>query len=850
LQIRLKETGSAPGIKIDTKMVILKRILTTLLIILILAAIAGIIFIRHISHRAVPDYNAEIAIKGLAEEVEVYRDGYGIPHIFASNEHDLYMATGYIHAQDRLWQMDLMRRLTTGRLSEIFGEDMITADQLFLSLRFDRKSAEILADLPVDISACLDAYSMGINAYIEENMDRLPFEFAVLGYKPEPWLPEHTCNLLGYFTWGLTTPWSVELLLFRIAQQTGNDKMMELLPDLELESPVYTQDWKALSTNRMASGPSDWGKPVQATGRMAAETSYRDGEALAFENNLLEGSLVAKELGLGVFEGSNNWAVSAKKSESGYPLIANDMHLQLDLAPGIWYQMHQVVEGRLNVTGVIFPGTPIIACGHNDSIAWGFTNVSVDDMDFYLETINPDDTNQYLFNGRWVDMEVVEETINIKGGYIVNRTNRYTHRGPVVSGFKKINDRIISMRWIGSEESNEFLAIYGYNRAHNWQDFTRAAVGQSTLSQNVVYGDVAGNIGMYTCAGIPIRRQGTGAFVVPGDTDLYDWTGRVPFEELPHIYNPEEGFVISANNKTVTDAYPYPVSNWFSLPGRYDRIRELLTEKDKLSAEDFMRIQTDQKSKWAQRFKDTLVASIEAAEKNNIEQEAFEIFRDWDCVMDVESSGALIFEALYQELVRSVFSDELGEELFSDFCGQELDDYAFEKVMAGQELSWCDDMTTQDTFENFSDMTVKSFHAAVSWLSDKYAQNPSRWKWGEAHQMSFAHVLSSVNILKKVFGLERGPYPVGGSYHTVCPYSYAYGSGFKANHGASERHVFASGNWDASQTVIPTGISGIPASDFFCNQSEMYVAKEYHPDYFSREKIVESAPYRSVFSPE
>jgi len=830
-------------------MKILKRILTALLIIITIAAIAGIIFIRNLSHRAVPDYNKNISFKGLKDEVEVYRDQYGIPHIYAKNEHDLYAVVGYIHAQDRLWQMDLMRRVTTGRLSEIFGADFVTADQLFLSLNFDKKSEKMLAGMPADLRACLDAYCEGINAYIDQNSNRLPFEFAVLGYKPEHWLPEHSTNLLGYFTWGLTTPWNIELLLFQIAQQTGNEKMMELVPDLDLETPVYKHYGSGVKGScQTVLTPTCTDDVTRMALKLPGQD--REGASWAFENNLLAGSAKAKELGLEVFKASNNWAVSGFKSESGYPMIANDMHLQLDLAPGIWYQMHQVVEGKLNVTGVIFPGTPIIACGHNDSIAWGFTNVSVDDMDFYLETINPEDTNQYLFNGQWRNMEIVEETINVKNADPVKRINRYTHRGPVISGFKNVRDRVISMRWIGSEESDEFAAIYGYDRAKNWQEFTRAAAFQSTLSQNVVYGDRAGNIGLYTCAGVPIRKEGMGTFVVPGDTDLYDWTGRVPFEELPHIYNPEEGFVISANNRTVTEGYPYHISSWFTLSNRYDRIHELLTAKEKLTPEDFMRIQTDQKSKWAQRFKDTLVTTLTTDELNTVEREAFNIFKVWDCDMAVESGAALIFETLYQELVKNVFRDELGDGLFKDFCGQDLDGYAFEKILAGQQLSWCDDVTTKDTVEDFKDMVLKSYHGTISWLSNNYGQNPEKWQWGKVHRITFAHVLASKNILKKVFNLERGPFPVGGSHYTVCPYSFPFDSGFKANHGASERHVFTAANWDESQTVIPTGISGIPASEFFCNQSELYVSKKYHADYFSRDKIVKSAVYKSVFSPE
>ncbi len=798
-------------------MKILKRILLALLILVVLAVISGLIFVRHISHRAIPDYNAELVIDGLSEQVEVYRDQYGVPHVYAKNEHDLYLAVGYISAQDRLWQMDLLRRVTQGRLSEIFGEDMITADQLFRALRFDRKSEQMLGGLPADMMQNLEAYSQGINTYIDQNFNRLPFEFSVLGYQPEPWKPEHSANITGYFTWGLTNPWGTEFAMFEIAQVVGNEKMMELLPDLDIQTPVYDH--------------------------------YGETEGLVLEDNILQGSLKAVELGLEIFSGSNNWAISGDKTESGFPIVANDMHLQIDLAPGVWYQMHQVVEGGLNVTGVMAPGTPIIAAGHNDSIAWGFTNVGVDDMDFYLETINPEDTNQYRLDGQWMDMQIREETIRIKGGEEVTRVNRFTHRGPVISGFKGVDEHVISMRWLGMGESNEFIALFQYDRANNWEDFKAAAIHQSTLSQNVIYGDRAGNIGLYTCAGIPIRNAGKGIFVVPGDTSLYDWTGRVPFDELPHIYNPEKGYVISANNKTVPASFPYHISTWFSLPCRYDRIDELIREKGTLSAEDVQEIQTDQTSKWAEGFQNRIITALSAADLDELETEVLDIFKSWDCNMTVESSATLVFEVFYEELVKNMFQDEMGEELYTTFTKSDIiAEYTFEKILAGQEISWCDDVSTDQT-EDFDKMIIKSFQGAVSWISERYSSDPDQWHWGEVHKITFGHALSSVNLLSKVFGLTRGPYSVGGSGTTVAPYSYSFGTQFKAYHGASERHVFTTDDWDKSKTVIPTGVSGIPASDFFCNQSELYINKQYHDDFFSKEKVQAAAVYHSVFKP-
>jgi len=261
--------------------------------------------------------------------------------------------------------------------------------------------------------------------------------------------------------------------------------------------------------------------------------------------------------------------------------------------------MHHVIEGELNVTGVVLPGAPYVIAGHNEDIAWGMTNVTVDDLDFYLETINPSDSNQYLLNGEWVDMRIVEEEIRVKGQKDpLKRYIRYTHRGPVVSSFKGVKDKVISIRWQGNEFSNEVRSVHLLNRAENWEDFRNAVRTFNSVNQNIVYADRFGNIGLQTSAGIPIRKEG-GIPVYPGDTSLYDWQGQVPFEELPFSYNPECGYVSSANNKTVDESYPYYIGSWFSLPNRIGRIREMLEEKEVLGTDDFKRMLRDQHSQKA-----------------------------------------------------------------------------------------------------------------------------------------------------------------------------------------------------------------------------------------------------------
>lgn len=794
----------------------IKRILLSILIILIIALVTGYYLVRYISNRAVPDYNENIVLQGLTDEVEVFRDEFGVPHVYAQNEEDLYRVVGYLMAQDRLWQMDLVRRVTTGRLSEIFGENMIDTDQLLRSLKIPEKSEMLVRNTDPVIMGYIDAFTDGINQYLAANLKKLPFEFAVLGYQPDEWESIHSFNLIGYMCWDLTIGWSTELILLKIEQVVGHEKFTELLPDQSIQEPVYPDFLPA-------DAPEPYLNIQAAVGKI-------------------------HELGVQIFSGSNNWAVSGKLTETGLPIVANDMHLGLDVAPGIWYQMHQHVPGKLNVTGVMLSGAPFITCGHNDSIAWGMTNVSVDNIDFYEEIINPGDSNQYKLNGEWRNMKVLEEKIAVKGGDTVTRVNRFTHRGPVISGFTEIKNKVISARWIGNEESDEVRTVCLLNRAENWQDFTSAISSFISISQNIVYGDAAGNIGLYCAAGVPVR-EGNPASIAPGDTDLFDWKGLVPFEELPHTFNPPEGFVVSANNKTTGPDYPYYISTWFELPNRYNRIVEMIEETGQHNRSTIKKIQTDQHSKWTEKILSTVLPLVDESDERINGDPAFQSLKTWDYSYAVESVEATLFEVFYIQMLKAIFMDELGEDLYEELLGIDLlASYVIDKIVSGEQISWCDDISTPDKTESFGDIVEVSFISALDWLESSYGPDQQNWQWGRHHQISFIHPIGSVNIMNKIFKLERGPFPVGGSYHTVCPYSYPLGNSFIANHGASERHVFDLSDWDQSLTVIPTGSSGIPASDFYCNQSEMYINNEYHPDPFSREAVERLAKYHAVFN--
>ena len=793
---------------------ILKITAAGILVILILAAAGGYLFIRHTARKGLTDYNEDVRLEGMQDEVIVYRDAYAVPHVYAKNEDDLNRAVGYVMAQDRLWQMDLIRRATEGRLAEIFGRELVETDLFLRALRIPEKSRLILSQTEEPLLRAVQAFADGVNQFIETHSKRLPLEFTLLGYAPEKWTPEHSMNLVGYMAMPLTVAMETDLLLYKVGRKVplAEGRYQELIPNVHLHKTVAYPEFTF------------------------------DSDSLDMQSSLLGGTRRLAGLGLIVFSGSNNWAVSGARSVTGKPILANDMHLGL-FAPGIWYQIHEVVEGSLNVTGVALPGTPMVVAGHNDRIAWGITNVMNDDVDFYLEKINPSNPKEYEFNDAWRPLEIRKEVIKIRKGEAVERELRFTHRGPIVSEFRGIPDRAISMRWAGNDMSNEARSVYLLNRARNWEEFKEAVRSFRSLSQNIIYADVDGNIGLYCCAGIPIRKGGIG--VAPGETDEYDWKGYVPFEELPHVYNPPSGVVASANNKSADESYPYYISYLFDPGYRIDRIRQMLAEKERHSVEDFCRMQSDVRSGLAEKMRGCLISAVRKLDHpGNGETRALALLESWDCQMAQDSAPALLFEKLYAAVLKNLVEDELGEELSREYVavlGYEI----LPNVLADNSAECVDDLRTTEIKETFDDIIRRSFRQAVAALEKEMGRDPESWQWGRLHRLRLDHPMGTVRFLDRIFHLNRGPFPVPGSGSTVCPFICPQGGpGFDSPLGASHRHVFSPADWDDSLTILPTGESGIPASPFYCDQTKLYLENKYHTDYVRRDLVEKSARFK------
>lgn len=789
-------------------MKIFMRIIQIVLVVVVIVLIGGLFLVDRIGSRAIPDYNKDVELRNMTATVEVYRDDYAVPHIFAETEEDLYRAVGYVMASDRMWQMDLIRRGTTGRLAEIFGNDLVETDALMRSLRISEKSEMLLKEFPPEIKLSLIAFADGVNQYIEQYRKKLPPEFAILGYEPEPWEPLHSVNMIGYMSWDLTSGYRSKLDIHKLLQVVGEEKVKDFLPG------------SATHNTLVFPGLED--------------TLVNSDLYAAFEK--------LSDLGLsGVFHGSNNWAINKQKVNNGAAIMCNDMHLGL-WAPGIWYQMHCVVPGKVDVTGVAVPGQPFVIGGHNDRIAWGMTNVGVDDTDFYIEKLNVDST-QYFFNGNWRNLRIDKEIIKSSSGEEFERTLRYTHRGPIVSSFRDYREAPISMRWIGNEYSNELIGVYTLNRAKNWADFREGCSNFKATSQNIIYADVDGNIGLQTSAGVPLKKDHYYS-IYPGETDEYDWTGLLAFDLLPNSFNPPEGFVSSANNRVAGEHYPFFISHWPEVPYRIDRIRQLLSMQDNMGIPHMKAIHLDKYSLMYEDFKPLMTAILNNAGLTDIEQDAYKVFKSFDGELDKEASAPAILEAFYMAYLENTMGDEL-DSLHYDMV-MRSSSFVRNFVLntwGRSDSPWMDDVNTPK-IEGFNDMVVKSFKDAVAALTEDMGKKVEDWKWGDIHTLTLEHPMGGVKILDRFFSLNRGPYRLGGDCFNVGPFVYRYYDPYKIKHGPSHRHIFTTDDWDRSQTVIPTGTSGIPKSPFYCDQTELYINGKYHADYVSKYLIRENAAYR------
>lgn len=789
------------------------RILVGLFITFLVIAVVLVFLAYRLTTRSFPQVTGTIELPGIKNDVKVYRDQFGVPHIFAENVYDAYYAVGFIHAQDRLWQMDLIRRAGLGRLAEVLGEEALPIDRMFRTLRLSHLAKETLVGLDDEVRLSLDAYSDGISAFIKHNKGKYPLEFDILGYEPEPWKAEHSALISRLMAWELNYGRWIDLVQSFVAGEVGEEMARELYPSWPADAPMII--------------PKD-----------------RDGKRIAaMDFPLIRSDLLYRKIvGAGSYQGgSNAWAVSGERSVSGKPLLANDPHLLLN-APARWFELHVVAPG-LDVYGASIPGIPYVIIGKNKYIAWGVTNAMIDDSDFYVEQVDSlSHPSFYRFNNQWKPMKQMVDTIIVKDALPVVVTNYYTHRGPIINKIEPVSSlysELVSMRWTGFDVTKDPATFYLINRAANWSEFESGLKFFNAPAQNFVYADVEGNIGYKMGGRLPIRNSKGSTPLFPGSVDTYDWKGMVPFDQMPRLFNPRDGYIATANNKVIDDSYPYHVSTYWEPEWRIKRIVELLKSQPTFSVSDFEKMQFDIFSPQARELVPIILETMETEKLESKEAlDVLSYLRNWTYEMRDDDVSTSFFHAFLYKTIQNTYADELGEQVMSLYDTLAMPPMtAITAHLKQNDSRWFDNVLTEPR-ETKADIIRKSFHDALGYLRENLGGELKEWRWGRIHQVEFEHMFGAIPLLRPLFNV--GPFPNSGSYSSINNGYFRFDKPFKNSIGPSIRFIFDLADLHHPLAVMPPGQSGHPFHENYDDQVELWIHGSYRRVSTLRSTIEES----------
>ena len=740
-----------------------------------------------------PKISGEVTVEILEENVEVIRDEDGVPHIKAQSDADLYRAQGYVQAQDRLFQMDLSRRQASGMLSEVIGEGALSTDKFFRTFSLRHAAEQSWAGYDEESKQVLEWFAEGVNTFIDEvkGTNKLSFEFKLLGYEPEYWTPIDSLTIGKYMAYDLGGNWNLQAFRHWALQNYSEEEVEELLFN-------YPEDARSIIEANLAT-------EVKVAGQFDA-------------------ALLPHE-----FNGSNNWVVAGTKTESGKALLADDPHLGLS-SPSVWYQMH-LQSPEQNVSGVIFAGIPGIILGHNEDVAWGVTNVNPDVQDLYIETVNPNNPYEFEYDGEWYKAEVRKEPIKVKNADTVDFEVITTKHGPVISNVMFKDEQptaVFSMQWTALEPTKELQAVIGFNKASNWEEFEQALLDFNAPAQNFVFADQSGTIAYKANGNIPIRKKGTAALPVPGNSSEYGWERYIPYDELPRVVNPEEGFIATANNEVIGSEYPYHLSNYWAQEYRYERIAEVLEASNELTAEDMKNLQMDAKDLYAVEFLPQLLKTLQNSDISSDYEKELQILADWDYFNTTEQSAPLIFNRLLTKLQENLFIDEMPKDIYDLMPAKgNIMDEMLRNAYAGESVMWIEKQGGLETY------VTEAFVEAIDELKDEYGKNASKWQWGEFHLLTFNHPVGSANKYAGLL-LNAKQIPVDGSKSTVM----AAASDLEGNvkHGASWRFVADLADLSKAEHIVGPGQSGHVKSEWYGDQIEDWANGNYHTT------VIQSAP--------
>ncbi len=789
------------------------RAFALLALLFALAAGAGYAWLR----QSLPQLDGSVTLSGLKALVEIVRDRHGVPHIYAGSAEDAQFALGFVHAQDRLWQMEMNRRIGAGRLSEVLGPATLDADKFLRTLGVRRVAESTLKFLGTETRSQLDAYAAGVNAFLAERRGLLPLEFLLTGVTPEPWQGADSVTWGKMMAWELGGNWRSELLRLRLAKKLSTAQIGEFLPpypgDPPLDLPDYATLYRQLDASKLA--------------------------ALALPGLAEDGA-------------SNNWVVAGSRSASGKPLLANDPHLGL-AAPAVWYFAHLSAPGY-EAMGATFPGVPGIVLGRNRRIAWGATNTGPDVQDLYVERV--DSAGQVLTPQGWDKLATRAEVIKVKGQADVALTVRASRHGPLISDvFKPAADALpqnfaLAFAWTALREDDLSIQAYGrFAYANNWDEFLVAAREVGSPQQNLVYADTDGNIGYTAPARVPVRKPGNdlkGQAPAPGWDAKYDWDGFIAYEDLPRSYNPASGAVVTANHKIIPEHYPYYITSEWDPPYRAKRIAELLDATPKHTLASFARIQADTVSRQVREILPLLLKTrIDDAEAREVLQQ----LGRWNGDMAITGAEPLVVSAWLRELGRLIYADELGDAFDGAWAQRGVFMYNVLADTAGQGR-WCDDVNTPAK-ETCADLLPKALTLALADLKRRYGADRGKWRWGEAHfALSEHRPFGRQAQLAKFFDISVAS---AGDTYTVNVGRNTLGNEFApyaSRHAASLRAIYDLADLDKSVYMHSTGQSGNLLSPLYDNFAERWSRVEYLPMSMKRSDAEANALGRLKLQPK
>lgn len=830
-----------------------------LVLVLLLTLLAATVVVR----RPLPQTDGSISVPGLAAEVDVLRDAQGVAQVYADDSSDLFFAQGYVQAQDRFWQMDVRRHITAGRLSELVGEGALEADLAVRTIGWREVAEREIDLLSSDSRSYLESYADGVNAWLEDRgTTELGVEYSVLAlggsdYQPEAWTPADSVSWLKAMAWDLRGDMDDEIARTRLAAQRTSAQVDVLYPRFpyDVNEPILPAEDGAGAAGRPAPGPA-----------YDVEQGHLD--ALELAGAALEA--VPELVGSGDAVGSNSWVVSGEHTDTGMPMLANDPHLAVS-QPGVWTQVGLHCRTLsdscpFDVSGFGFAGLPGVVIGHNQDIAWGMTNLDPDVSDLFLEQVEGD---TYLYGRRRLPVSERQETIRVRGGPDRRITVRSTRHGPILSDVSAellnvgANAQVepgaperdgayaVALSWTALTPRPTADAIFELNRATGWEDFREAARSFAVPSQNLVYADREGNIGYQAPGDVPIRRAGRdGRYPAAGWDPRQDWTGNlVPFEQLPSRLNPEEGFVVAANQAVTEPGYPFLLSAEFDQGYRSQRIRTLLTEQiaagSPLDLDDMASIQADTRNAAAPMLTPYLLRLLLPSEYYADGQR---LLADWDLDQPADSPAAAYFNAVWSQLLELTFHDDLPEELWPDGGARWV--AVVENLLRQPQSSWWDDADTAGVIEDRDDVLTGAMREARDELTRTMSVSPRQWAWGELHQLELEHETvgqSEVGLVRAL--LNRGPFAVGGGGTSVDATAWDAAEGYTVTSAPSMRMLVDLADLDRSRWVNLGGQSGHPASPHYRDQVETWVAGGSYPWAFTEDAVRRATTQRLVLQP-